>query len=434
MAITSLHVTNVGPFKEITLRFDPQVNIFTGPNNSGKSTLLWVLGELLVFPFTMPVKLLRSDQSRWRLTVSSSDSIEGILPAEPGPLLRIFEKIGHTCYVPAQRHSTNFRSPGPSVSQDINSYLDEQMKVAEQERPEALRQLGPEALRQNLRGHVVHQEHPELARRRRLILAGNSLVSDEAVKQKIVDLDYAAYRTKRPTIKAVVDQVASIASEIAEDFPIQFMGVAEDSQGLYPEFRTPDGDLPLDVLSQGTQSIIQFLARLLFGYTEYYDFPSDLMEKPGVVIIDEIDAHLHPTWQRRIIPTLNSHFPNLQIFCSTHSPLMLAGLKEGQVQLLRRDENGEANVSKNESDIAGWTSDEILRQFMEVSNPTDIATARRVSRLQELTREEKLSGAQEEELEKLRQTVRDDLLSGPGSAQVLQFAEELKRARGKSTR
>ena len=107
------------------------------------------------------------------------------------------------------------------------------------------------------------------------------------------------------------------------------MEVADDSEGLYPQFRTPDGDLPLDVLSQGTQSIIQFLARLLFGYAEYYDFPADLEEKPGIFLIDEIDAHLHPSWQRRIIPTLTEHFPNLQIFCSTHSPLMLAGLEGG---------------------------------------------------------------------------------------------------------
>ena len=56
----------------------------------------------------------------------------------------------------------------------------------------------------------------------------------------------------------------------------------------------------------------------------------DLTEKPGILIVDEIDVHLHPSWQRRIIPALTKNFPNLQIFCSTHSPLMLAGLGEGR--------------------------------------------------------------------------------------------------------
>ena len=169
------------------------------------------------------------------------------------------------------------------------------------------------------------------------------------------------------------------------------------------------------------------------GTLRYYDFPADLEEKPGIFLIDEIDAHLHPSWQRRIIPTLTEHFPNLQIFCSTHSPLMLAGLKAGQVQLLRRDVNNKVTVSVNESDIAGWTSDEILREFLGVSDPTDAATAGRISRLQELMREEELSDAQTKELEQLRPTVREDLLRGPTSAQVIRFAEELKRIRDESS-
>ena len=113
-------------------------------------------------------------------------------------------------------------------------------------------------------------------------------------------------------MRNVVEKVTSLASEITDGFPIKFRGVEDDDGGLYPEFSTPDGDLPLNVLSQGTQSIIQCLAHFLFGYAEYYDFPPDLEEKPGILIIDEIDAHLHPSWQRRIIPTLTKHFPNLQ--------------------------------------------------------------------------------------------------------------------------
>ena len=111
---------------------------------------------------------------------------------------------------------------------------------------------------------------------------------------------------------------------------------------------------------------------------------------------------------------------------------MLAGLKAGQVHLLRREGNGRISVSVNESDIAGWTADEILRQFMEVPNPTDTATASRIRRLQELMRQEELSDEQSKELELLRPTVRNDLLMGPHSEQVIRFAEELKRIRDES--
>ena len=405
MPVTSLHVTEVGPLDEASLKFDQQVNVLTGPNNSGKSTLLWVLGELLVYPFTMPTKLLRSDQPEWSMSISSATEIDvytGKLPAEVEEMLPIFEGIGYTCYVPAQRHGTNFRSSGPTASQNIDKSADEHLELFINERPEILRDMGLGALKQNMRKSRYYQRRPELARRIKLLLAGNLLVSDKAVKQKIIDLDYAAHRTNRPEIKAVINVVTSVASEITEGFPIQFIGVSEDSEGLYPKFRTPDGDLPLDVLSQGTQSILQILSRLLFGYAEYYDFPPDLGEKPGIMIIDEIDAHLHPTWQGRVIPTLTRHFPNLQIFCSTHSPLILAGLKTGQVQLLRRNENTKVTITRNDSDIAGWTADEILRQFLEVANPTDTVTAQRIKRLQELMSKEELSSAEVDEMNQLR--------------------------------
>ena len=431
MPISKLSFSNVGPFDEVEFEFDPQVNVFTGPNNSGKSSALWVLGELLVYPFTMPIRLLRSDNPGWSMSIScaaETDSVEGTLPTDPKLLLHVYEKIGYTCYVPAQRYGTNFRSPGPTVVRDPETRLEEETTLFFQDTPAIVRQMGMEAFRQAWRQYAQQPAPPELERRRKLMLAGSYWVGDRAVKQKIVDLDYAAYRKERPTIRATVENLASMASEITEGFRIQFLGVAEDSEGLFPQFRTPDGDVPLDVLSQGTQSIIQFLAHLIFGYAEYYDFPPDLEDKPGILIIDEIDAHLHPSWQRRIIPALTGHFPNLQIFCSTHSPLMLAGLKAGQVHLLQRDESNRVTVSRNEVDIAGWSADEILRSFLGVSDPTDQKTVDHLERLRELRRKRELSQEESEELEVLRDAVSEDLLSGPVAAQMERFAQALESA------
>ena len=231
----------------------------------------------------------------------------------------------------------------------------------------------------------------------------------------------------------MIDKIISMVSEITEGYSVSFAGVGEDEGGLFPRITTPSGTLPLDVLSQGTQSLIQTVAHLMIGYGEYYEYSADLERKPGVLLIDEIDAHLHPSWQRRIIPTLIRHLPKLQIFCSTHSPLMLAGLESGQVQLLRRGQDGRVSVSRNESDIVGWSADEILRNFMEVPTPTDIGTAEHVTRLEELRHKETLTRAESGELEALRRAVGSELLRGPMSTQVEQFADELKRARDKSS-
>ena len=83
-----------------------------------------------------------------------------------------------------------------------------------------------------------------------------------------------------------------------------------------------------------------------------------------------IDAHLHPTAQRRIIPILRQHFPMMQIFCSTHSPLMLVGLQPGQIHMLQRTSQGTVTVLRNETAIVGQSADALLQQFFGISATT----------------------------------------------------------------
>ena len=152
----------------------------------------------------------------------------------------------------------------------------------------------------------------------------------------------------------------------------------------------------------------------------------DLEEKPAVLIVDEIDAHLHPSWQRRIIPALTKNFPNLQIFCSTHSPLMLAGLGEGQVQLLNRDADGRVTVSRNRWDMAGWSAEEILRSVLGVRDTMDLTTASEIDRMGELSIKEALTDDEATELEGIRSRVEQGLLDGPPSSQVESFRRFVK--------
>ena len=339
--------------------------------------------------------------------------------------------LGYSKFIPALRRSTDFRSKGPRTNQAKYEDDDDPFDSLDVE-PSGENSIDLHDSTGSV-GREVEELNADLKKRVTLISQDASLVSDEAVIQKIVELDYRSYLRRQPEFRDIIIKIGDIATEITEDFPITFIGVNEDNSGFFPEFGTVDGSMPLNTLSQGTQSIIQWLAHLLIGYAEYYDFPPDIEEKRGILIIDEIDAHLHPSWQRHVLRALTNHFPNLQIFCSTHSPMMLAGLKAGQVQLLRRDENGRLSVSTNESDIAGWTADEILRNLLKVPNPTDVTTAEHVRRLQELRRKGELNAEEAEKLQELRQIVSGELLSGPMSSQVEQFAEELKRARGEST-
>ena len=224
----------------------------------------------------------------------------------------------------------------------------------------------------------------------------------------------------------------SIASEIVSGFPLVISGEVFRECDLLDEqradewrlgldkFETVDGLVSFPELSHGTRSVLDWVEQLVNGIARCYEGYRDWEKMPGIFIIDEIDAHLHPSWQRRIIPTLTRHFPNVQIFASTHSPMMVAGLKKGQVHLLKRDETGQVIWSRNEQDIIGWTADEIYRTFMGIDDPTDELTVQRVNRLRELRDRESRTEAEDDEMNGLRRQVNQDLLAkGPVNAQLL---------------
>jgi energy-coupling factor transporter ATP-binding protein EcfA2 len=90
-------------------------------------------------------------------------------------------------------------------------------------------------------------------------------------------------------------------------------------------------------LSDGYRSILSMAFELLRQLTHFYpeskifDASSTTVKTPGVVLIDEIDAHLHPTWQKKIGFWLTEHFPNLQFLVTTHSPLICQAAVNGSI-------------------------------------------------------------------------------------------------------
>ena len=174
----------------------------------------------------------------------------------------------------------------------------------------------------------------------------------------------------------------------------------------------PDsGRIYVGDLSSGSQSTLLWILWLAFKILNHYEFAEGWNRKPSVLLIDEIENHLHPTWQRRVIPALLNHFPGLQIFATSHSPFVVAGLRRGQVHMLKRDTDGLVSASTNERDIIGWTTDEILRTFMGVDEPTDQLTVDRMKRLRELRGKEELSDTESEEMSDLRRKVNEDFVS-----------------------
>lgn len=110
-------------------------------------------------------------------------------------------------------------------------------------------------------------------------------------------------------------------------------------------------------LSAGYQTIVGMCADIMRHLFERWD---TLASAPGIVLIDEIDAHLHPRWTMRIVGALREAFPQVQFVASTHDPLALRGLRNGEVALLRRDADGAVVADQDLPPLEGMPVEQLL--------------------------------------------------------------------------
>lgn len=87
--------------------------------------------------------------------------------------------------------------------------------------------------------------------------------------------------------------------------------------------------------------------------------PTSIRAVSGVVLIDEAENHLHPQWQRKLIPIIKKHFPNLQLIVATHSPFVLSSVSNARVYVCSADSKS-ANIKDYTADYANRPVDEIL--------------------------------------------------------------------------
>ena len=101
-------------------------------------------------------------------------------------------------------------------------------------------------------------------------------------------------------------------------------------------FETPDGILPYRLLSDGYQNVASWVGDLLANLTETFGDYSEPLTARALLLIDEVDLHLHPVWQRALQRFLTSNLPNFQFVCTTHSPLTAHQTGEGELYFLER--------------------------------------------------------------------------------------------------
>ena len=139
-------------------------------------------------------------------------------------------------------------------------------------------------------------------------------------------------------------------------------------------------ELRIEQLSDGEKCLLAMVGdlarRMTIASPELEDDP---LHGEGIVLIDEIDLHLHPQWQRMILPKLLEIFPNTQFIVTTHSPQVVGEIKQGQGKIIPLQDGGNGiEALPGDFNAFGQTSDVILADVMKTPKRNDeIATALR---------------------------------------------------------
>ncbi len=161
--------------------------------------------------------------------------------------------------------------------------------------------------------------------------------------------------------------------------------------------------IPVEHLSDGYKSLFIMSIDIMRELLSHWD---NLEVAEAIVLIDEVETHLHPRWKMRVMAALREAMPRVQFICTTHDPLCLRGMKNGEVLLLQRDSNHEIQAYSDLPDISTLRIEQILSSdYFGLSSTEDPGQDYIIRRLAEL------AGIGEGRLSKTQRSERDTLLA-----------------------
>ena len=154
------------------------------------------------------------------------------------------------------------------------------------------------------------------------------------IKQWIINVEARARRTEDERARQMLGRFFDLLGELTPGIMLEFEAVDQTSWEVW--VRTDDGVVSIDQLSQGMSSIVAWVGTLLQRMYDIYEDSDEPAAEPAFVLIDELDAHLHPAWQRLLPSLTRNHFPRVQFLATSHSPLVAGSLRPGELFVAER--------------------------------------------------------------------------------------------------
>ena len=387
MRIKELHLQNFRCFEELTIKFPTNYTVFIGNNGAGKSSILNALQialgifigisqqDVRQFDYESTYKEIDDDDARLKTTSTGSTfNQEAQYPviigveAESSDKQLISWKRELQAFSLKRNIDTNnilyyLRKLQKGITNDKNViaplivyYGTRRQWDKNDSKPENNILFLPQ-----MNGYVnalsAKPFNIEVMRHwfsRMLLIARKKPVPEFEAVRNAISSCYKGIDNRKNLKDVIIDYDAE-----QEDIEIQ-MYFDDDKVEV----------LPLHYLSDGAKSILAIVADIAYRMAVLNPHLLDkvITDTDGIVLIDEIDMHLHPSWQRKIIDSLHKTFPKVQFIFTTHSPTVLTNVPKENIQIIK-----DGKIFNTETNTYGRDVNSILREVMQTEiRPSEV--------------------------------------------------------------
>lgn len=337
MRIKSLVVDGIGGIQHLELQFIDSMNVICGANGIGKTTILDIISD--AFSSNISSKLKRNALcEKGSYFISISDIENQIL--EKTEDVEKFQPNAEVYRGGWEHYSNNLLYFG--IDRNIN-YAKLESVTSDPEREDYI--VGQMAVN----GIQANDIKNWFVNRYLFVDKKGSLTYEQIENYKLAEKAFG-----------VLGDTVNFKTVIARTYDIMLT--------------TSKGDIYFEYLSSGYKSCIY----IIFGIIKEIEYrtserPVQANKFAGVVLIDEVDLHLHPIWQAGLIKALKAIFPYAQFILTTHSPSVLQILEKEEIIALGYNEKGDTYLKElnlGKYGLQGWTLEEILKYVMEMPATT----------------------------------------------------------------
>lgn len=412
MKITWMKLANYRRFAELNTDFDDNVTIFIGKNGEGKSTILDAIAVMLssytgCFDFGKAHGISLSDARFSRSLDSFGDEQQF-----PVSIEMQMDCVGDL--VPLKRELTGPKNK--TTIKEIGELIS--LGKAQVEKVRAQKQIDLPVIAYYGTGRLwsVHKE----VKRRKTLSASRSMAYEDCLTSAS---NYKQMQSWVKNATFAVLQQEQMPEGQSENIKLQLQGVAKavDSmlagQGwsnfhysiVHDELsmtHQTQGTLPVSILSDGVRAMISLVADLAWRAVKLNPhFKEDAPAKSeGIVMIDEVDMHLHPEWQQVLVGALRKTFPKIQFILTTHSPQVLSSVDYNCIRRYVETElpTGEKFIMglKPDEQTQGVASSDVMAELQNVDPVPDVEPARWLTEFKGLVAQNALETEEAKQLKK----------------------------------